>query len=142
MTFLYDNTLITDLGRLRFEIGDIVSGAGVLPDSTNIPDETLNAILAQEGSVGLAAARICESMARHWARMAEGVTVGARSETNKQAAAWRQMGLDLREQYGGGGTQAGLFSVGMKREDGYAEWNPVDMGVESEYGERVIFIQL
>ena len=142
MAFTYTGDLTTDLDSLRFTIGDTVSGAGVLPDSTNIPDATLNAILTQEGSVGLAAARICESMARHWARMAESVTVGARSETNKQAATWRQMGIDLREQYGGGGTQAGLFAVDMKRDDGYAEWNPVDVGVESEYSERVIFIQL
>ena len=142
MAFTYTGALDTDLDKLRFEIGDTVSGSGVLPDGTNIPDATLTAIITAEGSVGLAAARVCESMARHWARVASSIAVGARSETNKQAEMWRTMAQDLRLQYGGGGTQSGMFSVGMKRDDGYAEWNPVDTGIASEYSERTIFIQL
>ena len=46
MAFTYTGDLTTDLDSLRFMIGDTVSGAGGLPDSTNIPNATLNAILA------------------------------------------------------------------------------------------------
>lgn len=143
MAFTYTGALDTDLDKLRFELGDNVSGVGVLPDGSNIPDATLNAVLTQEGSVGLAAARICESLARAWSKIAASISVGSRSESNQQANNWLVQAKELRAVYGQrSGTAAGLFSVGMKRDDAYAEWNPIDTGIESEYQERTIFIQL
>lgn len=143
MAFTYIGDLSTDLDKLRFEIGDTVSGTGVLPDGSNIPDATLNAVLTQEGSVGLAAARVCESLARAWAKIAASISVGSRSESNQQVTNWTEQANELRKQYGQrSGTTAGLFSIGMQRDDGYAEYNPVDTGIASEYQERTIFIQL
>lgn len=143
MAFTYVGDLSTDLDKLRFEIGDTVSGAGVLPDGSNIPDATLNAVLTQEGSVGLAAARVCESLARAWTKIAASISVGSRSESNQQVANWTAQAEQLRQQYGQrAGTAAGLFSVGMVRGDGYHEYNEVDTGVLSEYQERTVFIQL
>lgn len=143
MAFTYIGDLSTDLDKLRFEIGDTVSAAGVLPDGSNIPDATLNAVLTQEGSVGLAAARVCESLARAWAKIASSQSVGGRSEANNQVTNWSNQAQELRRQFGQrSGTAAGMFSVGMKRDDGYAEWNPVDTGVASEWQERTVFIQL
>lgn len=45
-TFTYDNTLATDLAKVRFHIGDTSS------DGNYLWDETINALVTSEGSVG------------------------------------------------------------------------------------------
>ena len=46
MTFTFDNTLSTDLAKVRFHIGDTYSKGAYLAD------ETITALLTSEGSVG------------------------------------------------------------------------------------------
>jgi hypothetical protein len=113
MSFTYSESLDTDLARVRFAIGDTESGAGVLPTGSNIPDATLNALIAREGSWGAAAAAACESLARTWSKIAASQSIGGRSESNQQVANFRQMAQDLRAQYGGavGGLQAGVVAL-------------------------------
>lgn len=142
MAFTYTGALDTDLDKLRFEIGDNVENAGVMPNGANIPDATMSAIITAEGSVGLAAARICESLARAWAKIAASIAIGSRSESNQQSANWTAQAAQLRKQYGERGTTSGLFSVGMQRDDAYHENNPNDTGVTSEYGSRTVYVQL
>ncbi len=45
-TFTFDNTLSTDLAKVRFHIGDTSS------DGNYLWDETINALITSEGSVG------------------------------------------------------------------------------------------
>ena len=45
-TFTFDNTLATDLAKVRFHIGDVSSAGNYLWD------ETINALVTSEGSVG------------------------------------------------------------------------------------------
>jgi len=47
-TFTFDNTLATDLAKTRFHIGDTSSAGNYLWD------ETINALITSEGSVGAA----------------------------------------------------------------------------------------
>ena len=46
MTFTFDNTLSTDLAKVRFHCGDTSS------DGAYLADETINALVTSEGSVG------------------------------------------------------------------------------------------
>ncbi|MBW2647739.1 MAG: hypothetical protein JRE23_16505 [Deltaproteobacteria bacterium] len=48
MTFIFDNTLSTDLALVRFNIGDTSE------EGAYLEDETITALLASEGSVGAA----------------------------------------------------------------------------------------
>lgn len=77
--------LTSDLGRVRFAIGDTVADAGVKPDGTNFSDEELDALLTSEGSVAGAVAAALEALARMWASMVD-ITVGPRSERLGQVA--------------------------------------------------------
>lgn len=118
MTFTYD--LSTDIGACRLELGDTVSGSGVKPDGTNLTDEEVQALLTREGSVMRACAAACELLSRHWARVAN-ISVGSRREDfGAVSEQWAQQAKTLREQYGGASGSVTAFSVGVKRNDGYA----------------------
>ncbi len=83
MTFTYDlssvDATLLAISKVRLEIGDIVSGAGVRPDGTNFTDEELSVWLDDEDSnVKLTAARACEALARAWNLVAKSETVGPR----------------------------------------------------------------
>ena len=58
------------IARVRLEIGDTVSGAGVLPDGSNLSDEEITVYLVQTGNdVALtvsALAGLLSSAGRRW----------------------------------------------------------------------------
>lgn len=107
-------SLTTNVGKLRLEIGDITNGTGVKPDGNNFSDTELNYFLSQEGStVGRAAARACEVLARMFAGMVD-LTAGPRRESLSQAAkAYADRANELRRQYGG--ATSGAYSAGFLR---------------------------
>ncbi len=118
MTFTYD--LTTDIGAARLELGDTSSGSGVKPDGTNLSDEELQSLITREGSVMRGCAAACELLARHWARVAN-ISVGSRREDfGAVAEQWSKQAKTLREQHGGASGSVTAFSVGVKRNDGYA----------------------
>lgn len=139
-TITYTGALNTDLDKLRFEIGDTEQSAGILPSGANISDVTLAAILTAEGSVGAAAVRVCDAMARHWRRMAN-ISVGSRREDlGSIADGWQKSADELRAKYGIG---AAMFSASMQRDDGYHQMNEFDDGTGGEYAdERIIFVRV
>lgn len=117
----FTTDMSTDIGRVRFELGDDVEGDGVRPDSKNLTDVQIQALLDREGSAMRAVAAACEALARMWARVAN-ISVGGRSESlGSVADQWEKRAARLRAQYGGGGG-GGAFSVGAKRLDGYQEF--------------------
>lgn len=60
----------TPLANMRLAVADNVAGRGPMPDGDNIQDETLLALLAEEGNViGRGAARVFEYLAQRWAAM-------------------------------------------------------------------------
>lgn len=116
MTFTYDTA--TDIGQVRLELGDEVSGNGVKPTGANLTDEELQVWLTREGSVMRAVAAACEALSRAWSRMAS-TTVGSRSEQLQSVAAqYAERAKTLRAQHGGG--TSGVSTVSFKRTDGYA----------------------
>jgi hypothetical protein len=122
MSFTYD--LATDIGKVRLNLGDKTSGAGPNPDGSNISDEEITALLAQEYdassaliTVQRAVAAACEMLANAWASVASSVSVGARSEANQQSVNYAARAEKIRVQYGNG---ARGFSSAFTRNDGFA----------------------
>jgi hypothetical protein len=141
MAFTFTDDLSTDLARLRFAVGDNISGMGIQPDGSNVADATMNALIAAEGTWQLAAVRVCETMAQHWRRMAN-VTAGPiNQQLGDRADGWQKSADDLRAKYGIG---AAMFSVQMQRADGYHTYNEFDDGdLTGEYNpDHVIFIRV
>ena len=118
MAFTYD--LATDIGKLRFEIGDTDpdEGKGVKPDGSYITDEELQVLLDREVTVGRAAAATCEVLARMYARFVD-LSVGPRRESASQASqAYLTQARELRSQYGGGGSRRAVAG-GIIKVDGF-----------------------
>ncbi len=131
VAFTYD--LTTDTGKLRLEIGDTVSDAGVKPDGSNFSDAELAYFLVQESdSVGRATARACEVLARMFAGYVD-LAVGSRRESLSQAAkAYTDRATALRRQFGGGGR--GAYSAGVLRSsDGHPSDEYPTSGSGNEY---------
>lgn len=124
MTFTYDlassdadEVLVS---KVRLEIGDTVSGTGVLPTGSNLTDEEITVWLDDEDSdVMRAAARACEALSRHWTNYANYSDGPRREDLGKVAAEWAAKAKSLRDQYGG--SSGSSFAVGVGREDGYSE---------------------
>ena len=124
MTFSYDlASAVADtlaISKVRLEIGDNISGAGVLPSGSNLSDAEIAVWLDEESDhVMRTAARACEALSRHWTIIAS-YNDGPRGEQLGQVAQeWADKGKALREQYGGSSGSA--FAIETGRTDGYSE---------------------
>ena len=116
MAFTYDVT--SDLGKVRLEIGDRVSGKGVRPDNSNFSDEEITEMLTVlSNDVQATAARLLAVLSREWALVSD-ITLGPRrekfSDVSKQYAA---LSKELLANVGGGVMSV---TVGFIRDDEYA----------------------
>lgn len=116
--FTYD--LSTNVGQVRLEIGDDdnTEGVGVKPNGKNFSDAEISQVLAGEGSVLKAAARLCEILARRWAGAGENVRIRDYSiNTTDKAKYYKELAAELRARTGSafaGGSAA------TTRVDGYS----------------------
>jgi hypothetical protein len=123
MTFTYDlaslDGTIVDISKIRLEIGDTISGDGVLPDRSNLSDEEISVISTREGGGMRAVAAVCELLSRHWARVAN-ITVGPRKEElGKVSEQWLKIADDIREDFGF--TSGRASTSALTRVDGYSD---------------------
>lgn len=117
MSFSYD--LTTDIGLMRFDLGDTAEGAGVRADGSNLSDEELQMVLTREGSTMAGVAAICEMLARDWQKVATSESIGPRSYNYGQVAAgWAVRAAEIRATLGG---QYAAFSFAPDRVDGYSQ---------------------
>ena len=127
MTVTYDlanlDSTIADISRIRFEIGDTVIGAGVLPNGANFSDVEIIAVFAGEGnSVMRAAAALCEVLSRRWTNEADVQAGDVSKKASQIADGWSNRAKTLREAWGtttntGGGT---AYAFQAARNDGYS----------------------
>lgn len=147
MSFTYDTA--TDIGKVRFALGDVTNGTGIKPDGTNFSDSEIDLLLTREGSWGAAAAACCETLAVWYARVVN-ISVGPRREDlGAIRQVYAELAARLRLQYGGGGVAHG-FSAGVVRVDGYSQdvasdavtpaADTVNVGTPTEYGSNVIYV--
>lgn len=118
----WTNTLSTDIGKVRLELGDDTFAAGVLPDGSNLSDEQVQVFLDREGSVMRAVAGICMMLSVRWGQVSD-LSVGPRRESYSQVAkAYAERAAMLRDQYGAPlvDDEGTVLSVAFARADGYA----------------------
>jgi hypothetical protein len=114
----FTNDISTDIGVVRLELGDDEEGDGVRPNGKNFTDAQIRYAIDEEGELMRAVAKLCEVLARQWARVAD-ISVGSRSESfGDIAEKYKTRAEELRTVYGGGSSQA--FSVSLARSDGYS----------------------
>jgi hypothetical protein len=114
MAFNYDDTLATDLAKVRFFIGDKVANGGPRPGDGNFTDEEITGVLTVGDSWEETVADMLDTLATEWVRypsfQADNFAI-SRSHIAKnfqaQAEAWRkQHGLASPEnKYGAPGSQ-------------------------------------
>ena len=108
--------ILTDLDKFRLELGDIDATAPLFND-----DEAGYFIAARPGSVLLAVADACESLARRFAREFDFDAPNEKSfKRSQKAEAYRKMAAELRDRAkieDGGG----LTVLTMTRVDGYSD---------------------
>lgn len=132
MSFSYSLDLTDSISQLRLEIGDTSpeNGAGVKPNGAYLHDEELNYFINKEGSVGCAAAAVCEALSRLWSSVAS-TSVGPLSEQQgENAAKWDARAKALRDQFGYGDTAAatgktlatGVIRLGFMASDSTDEY--------------------
>jgi hypothetical protein len=125
MTVTYDlasdDPAVLLISKLRFELGDTVLNKGVKPDASNYSDEELQLKLDEAADdVARATAAILTNLSVLWAQVAD-ITVGPRKESLSQIGdRYAKRAAELGRQ--SGATTGTAFSVGFKRNDGYANY--------------------
>jgi hypothetical protein len=114
MAFTYTGTLDSDLERVRFYVGDTVSGNGPRPNDLNFTDAELAGLISTEGSWQRAIAAGCEVLAVEWTRFTTFSADGASVSQSDVAAGYREQAKLWRRKAGGVGSRA------VTRADGYS----------------------
>lgn len=115
MAFTYTAGSTTTLNRVRFELGDTDSSTALFAD------EEISAKLAERGdNVLLAAADLCEILARRYARAYDFETDGQVFKRSQMSKAYQELATSLRAR------AAGVTTVATTRVDGYSSDIPAD----------------
>ena len=135
MSFSYSPSLSTDRDKVRFFIGDTVSGSGPKPSGVNLSNEEIDALVTLAGSWQSAAALACRALASSWMNEANSVKIGtysvtytdrAKMYTTKAQELEGGMTLSMSGLFGYHGTTASGDDVGHMF--GKKQWgaNPTD----------------
>lgn len=109
MTFTYD--LGTLIGKVRLELFDTTSGTALLSD-----EEIQVKLTEHSNNVLLAAAALCDILARRFARDFDFKTDDQEFKKGARAKVWADLATDLRTRAGGG-----LSTVTVTKVDGYSD---------------------
>jgi hypothetical protein len=123
MSFTYDDTLTSNLSRVRFAIGDTVASAGPRPDKRNFSDAELTYLLATETTVNASAAAAFEILSSEWTAYSLSEREGEVSfDAKGMAAEYKTRALEWRAKPGGTAeaSRAGGW-VTMTRVDAWSD---------------------
>ena len=118
MAFTYRGTLATDLDRVRFSLGDTVSGAGPRPADANFTDAELNGLIALEGNWQRAVAAGFERLAAEWVRYPNFSTDGLRVDRSDIAAGFQAQAAKWRKDFP---RPVGVKVAGQITKDAYSD---------------------
>lgn len=119
MAFSYSTALTTDRDKVRFFIGDTVSGSGPRPSGANFANEELDGLISIGGSWQGAAALACRALATSWMAEAKQVKIGEYSVTySDRAKLYSEKALEIEGQMAN--SMTGLFSFHGTTSDGDA----------------------
>jgi hypothetical protein len=106
--------LETSIGQLRLLIGDDREGDGVKPSGDNFSDAELTFFYQEGGSLNLAAALACESLAWQWNTQASFSADGLRVDRGDIAGRWFRAARQFR-------ANQGARLLGVTRQDAYSQ---------------------
>lgn len=122
MSFTYDETLLTDRDKIRFNLQDTIESKGPRPDDANFSDGEITGLLAIEGTWQRTVAAGFEVLASAWSSKA---SYGAPTQVNRALSdisrAFREQAKLWRAAYGGVGTAATAGGVAVIRQDAYSD---------------------
>ena len=96
----YNEDAFDDVTQLRLMVGDTVVDDGPRPGGSNYTDKAMKHWLTSEGSVGLAAALVFETLAAEWASVPIGTRLGPNGETVNSYWFYQLEAKRVRAQYG------------------------------------------
>lgn len=117
--FTYDP--VSDIGRIRFYLGDTILRQGVLPNGDNFQDEELIQLMSDSNNdIGLSLVRLARTLMARWTNAPKSfIADGLRVNRGDPAKHWKEM-IDIFDKdfgvsvkYGTGG----MFSFSLQRED-------------------------
>ena len=76
MSFSYSTELTTDRDKVRFFIGDTVSGSGPKPDNGNFTNEEIDGLVTLAGSWQGAASMALRALSSSWMNQANSLKIG------------------------------------------------------------------
>jgi len=127
----YDDALSTDRDRVRFHIGDTVSGAGPRPADRNFTDDEIAGMVTNEGSWQRAVANGLERLAREWNRHTTFKADGLSVNRSDIAKGYRADALDWRKRFG---YTVPAYVAGQINVDGYSDdITSDDVNTSSDY---------
>lgn len=118
MAFTYVGTLATDLDRVRFSLGDTVSGAGPRPADGNFTDAEIAGLIALEGSWQRAVGAGFERLAAEWTRYPNFSTDGLRVDRSDIAAGYKAQAAKWRKDFP---RPVGVKVAGQITKDAYSD---------------------
>lgn len=118
MAFTYVGTLATDLDRVRFSLGDTVSGAGPRPADANFTDAEIAGLIALEGSWQRAVGAGFERLAAEWTRYPNFSTDGLRVDRSDIAAGFQAQAAKWRKDFP---RPVGVKVAGQITKDAYSD---------------------
>jgi len=130
VAFTYVGDLSTDLDQVRFYIGDVTSGSGVLPGDSNFTDAELNGLITNEATWQRATAAAFDVLVARWMRYVDNTTGPRRENLSQIAEGYRKQAATWREKYGIADTAGSLV---VMRVDQYSDDVPHDEVDGSEY---------
>jgi hypothetical protein len=121
-TLTYDDTLDTDLDKIRFYLQDTVLGSGPKPADGNFTDAELTALITTEGTWQRAVAAGFETLAAAWYKYPTFTADGLTLNRDKIAAGFAEQAKVWRAAYGtpAASRSGGAGSRAVTRVDGYS----------------------
>ena len=134
MAFTYLGTLADDRDKVRFNLGDVVTGAGPRPADGNFTDAEVDGLLVQEGSWQRAVGAGFERLAAEWTRYPTFKADGLSLDRSDIAAGFRAQAADWRKKYG---TTSPVYVAGQITKDAYSDdVASDDVSTSGEYSDR------
>jgi hypothetical protein len=118
MSFSYNDELLTDPDRVRFQLDDTVYESGPRPQGRNFSDEEISALVDAEGNWQRAVAAGFEALASAWQRFPSFATDALRLDRTAIADGYREQAAKWRKQYG---RRGGVGSAAVIRVDAYSD---------------------
>lgn len=116
----YVGDLMSDLDRVRFNIGDTVVNEGPKPEDGNFTDAEISGLITLEGTWQKAVAACFETLASLWSKHVTFNADGMSADQSDVAAQYRASGADWRSRFGYASGSSPSGSSPTVRADGYS----------------------